>query len=32
MNNNDDVFLKQIKGVNPIKKKNKNRKEKPKIE
>ena len=31
MNNNDDVFLKQMKGVNPIKKNNRVRKENPKI-
>ena len=30
MNNNDDVFLKQMKGVNPIKKNNRVRKENPK--
>ena len=30
MNNNDDVFLKQMKGVNPIKKKNRVKKEEPK--
>ena len=31
MNNNDDVFLKQMKGVNPIKKNNRIKKEDPKI-
>ena len=31
MNNNNDVFLKQMKGVNPIKKNNRVRKENPKI-
>ena len=30
MNNNDDVFLKQMKGVNPIKKNNRIKKEDPK--
>ena len=30
MNNNDDVFLKQMRGVNPIKKKNRIKKEDPK--
>ena len=30
MNNNDDVFLKQMKGVSPIKKNNKIKKEEPK--
>ena len=30
MNNNDDVFLKQMKGVSPIKKNNRIKKEKPK--
>ena len=30
MNNSDDVFLKQMKGVNPIKKKNRIKKEAPK--
>mgnify|MGYP001495263371 FL=1 len=31
MNNNDDVFLKQMKGVSPIKKNNRIKKEDPKI-
>ena len=31
MNNSDDVFLKQMKGVNPIKKNNRIKKEDPKI-
>ena len=30
MNNSDDVFLKQMKGVNPIKKNNRIKKEDPK--
>ena len=30
MNNNDDVFLKQMKGVNPIKKNNRIKKDDPK--
>ena len=30
MNNNDDVFLKQMKGVSPIKKKNRIKRENPK--
>ena len=30
MNNNDDVFLKQMKGVSPIKKNNRIKKEDPK--
>ena len=30
MNNNDDIFLKQMKGVSPIKKNNKIKKEEPK--
>jgi hypothetical protein len=31
MNNNNDVFLKQMKGVSPIKKNNRIKKEDPKI-
>ena len=31
MNSNDDVFLKQMKGVSPIKKNNRKKKEDPKI-
>ena len=30
MNNSDDIFLKQMKGVNPIKKNNRIKKEDPK--
>ena len=32
MNNNEDFFLKQMRGVSPIKKSNKVGKEKPKVE